>query len=96
MVEMSDLEPGMKVRIVSTRDTYDGSWNAAGEMDHWLGQVMTVRSVDVDTCKMEEDIDDRSDGEEGWFWYPQMIECIVECKDTEFEPNESLDDLLIF
>lgn len=33
------LKPGDKVRIANKRG---GTWNSDGEMDHWMGKVMTV------------------------------------------------------
>ena len=64
---------GDKVRIVSKWG--DGCrQNSNGEMDKWLGKVMTIISVDYDReCyKMKEDKSER-DGY-GWFWYENSIE----------------------
>lgn len=79
MVNAEDLYPGCKVRIVD-------KWvpgcreNSGGEMDCWLGKVMTVGKIyivgrEVSYVKMEED------GQKGrhWFWYlPAIAEIITE------------------
>lgn len=49
-------------------------WNQNGEMDHWLGKVMTIRSYDNNDnmYKMYEDIYER-DGL-GWWWPEEDLE----------------------
>jgi hypothetical protein len=105
MVPIADLCVGDRVKIVDAwpvsgpaygRETYDGG------MDHWLGQVVTIRSVSInpDTddpysvetrAKIEEDRNEYVG--DGWFWFPEMIECIVE-DEPEFLPSDqSLDSL---
>lgn len=67
---------GDRVRIVS-------KWrkgcrqNDFGEMNKWLGKVMTIRSVDYpNLCyKMNEDEDER--GGLGWVWFENSIEGLV-------------------
>ena len=90
MVDVKTLSPGDTVKIV-------GEWcsgchqNNDGEMDHWLGKMMTVREVvdDGDSygmyVEMEEDINEY-DGD-GWDWFPAAIECVISCaadNDNEF------------
>lgn len=53
--------------------------SSKGEMDKWLGKVMTVRAVEHCTgfCfyRMEEDSDENiSETECGWMWFPTAIE----------------------
>lgn len=53
--------------------------NSDGFMDHWLGQVMTIREVYVNRLhpyyRMEEDKGEHAG--HGWFWYPKMIYCAL-------------------
>ena len=70
--EFKRLKVGDKVKIVSKREGDD--WNEDGEMDKWLGKVMTIRKIhdnNNDACKMEED---KTEFCGGWYWYPYMIE----------------------
>lgn len=67
---MSKYKVGDKVRIVS--EWNEGCWqNKEGEMDKWLGKVMTIRKVNDDHYLMEEDNMDR-DGM-GWCWLDACI-----------------------
>ena len=62
---------GDKVRIVS--EWGEGCCqNLNGEMDKWLGKVMTVRGVVATTYRMVEDIEDNDWG--GWYWKENCIE----------------------
>ena len=62
---------GDKVRIVS--EWGKGCWqNLNGEMDKWLGKVMTVRRVGATTYRMVEDTEDNDWG--GWVWKENCIE----------------------
>lgn len=88
MVQMEDLYPGMRVRIVDRRNDRNAPWNSSGKMDHWLGKIMTVRSVNERCAHMEED---RNEREGGWAWYPHMIECIEE--DEKMPDAPALDNL---
>lgn len=81
MIEISKLSPGDKVKIVD--EWCDGCWqNSNGDMDHWLGEIMTVREVyKPDDCVlMEEDIHECYGGG-GWHWYSPAIDYIVEPED---------------
>ena len=62
---------GDKVRIVSEwgKGCYQ---NSNGEMDKWLGKVMTVRDVGATTYRMVEDTEDNDWG--GWYWKENCIE----------------------
>lgn len=87
MVDINILCPGDKVRIVSKWNPrcYE---NRAGEMDEYLGKIMTVKSVDYDTACMFED---------GgmWSWYPAAIDEIVDECDIEPATQEELLALLM-
>lgn len=78
--EFKKLKPGDKVRIVKKRVA---GMNIAGEMDKWLGTVMTVRKVLVGDVQMEEDKGERKD--RGWFWNRQMIEYKVRREDSRID-----------
>lgn len=87
MVDISTLCTGDKVRIVS-KWGYGCYENLDGEMDKYLGKIMTVKSVDTDTVRMFED------GEE-WYWYPDAIDDIVDECDAEPATQEELLALLM-
>ena len=65
---------GDKVRIVSKWG--EGCCHSQnGEMDKWLGKVMTVRYVGIKLYRMVEDIEDNEWG--GWIWTERSIEGIA-------------------
>lgn len=79
MVNLSDLSPGMIVKIVDNWNENTGQ-NTSGLMDKYLGTFMTVREVHSIDVLMEEDQNDRitSDGKKfGWYWNRYTIEYIV-------------------
>lgn len=78
--EFKKLKPGDKVRIVKKRVA---GMNMDGEMDKWLGTVMTVRKMLVGGVQMEEDKGERKD--RGWFWNRQMIEYKVRREDSRID-----------
>ena len=66
---------GDKVKIVSEK-TGDG-WNSHGEMDKWLGKVMTIREITEDDCYLMEEDDCEGIFANGWYWSEYMVECKV-------------------
>lgn len=69
---MSLYNVGDRVRIIDDWELGDGSEAPTGEMDHWLGQVMTIRELYGAGCyKMEEDVSEHRG--EGWFWSDALI-----------------------
>lgn len=73
---MAKYKIGDKVRIKKVEEC-DGSltWNHNGEMDHWCGQIMTIREIDPDgDYRMEEDINENNGG---WFWKEEWLEPIT-------------------
>lgn len=75
--EFNKLKPGDKVRIVSER--VDGM-NMSGEMDKWLGKVMTVRGRwNEYSIQMEED---KNENIGGWLWGRNMIRHKVSLRNT--------------
>ena len=91
MVYIKTLVPGDCVKIVDR--WVDGCHaNPDGEMDHWLGKIMTVREVWNDYVKMEEDIEEWNGG---WSWFSPALDCIVENDDTTFPPPADLLSFLL-
>lgn len=77
---------GDRVRIVNHRT---GHMNPDGEMDKWLGKVMTIRRVDehlLNPYKMEEDQDEFGGG--GWFWGDEMIAGLADTLTVEIDPAD--------
>lgn len=69
---MSKYNVGDRVRIIASWELGDGSEASCGEMDHWLGQVMTIRMQLSDGCyKMDEDVCENHG--DGWFWDDALI-----------------------
>ena len=65
---------GDRVRITTDKSKSD-KWNKRGEMDKWLGKVMTIRDVVAGCYSMEEDYNEYLDG---WFWYEDMIDGLAD------------------
>lgn len=76
MVEISTLSPGDRVRIISDWSLGDGSQNRGGQMDHWLGRVMTVRRINPRRADVFMVEDDGENGGDGWYWSGALIECL--------------------
>ena len=70
---MSKYRAGDKVRIVDHRTD---NMNPLGEMDKWLGKVMTIRGLDWFGYRMEEDYGEYYGY--GWQWEDSMISGLVE------------------
>lgn len=79
MVNISDLSPGMVVKIVDYWNENTGQ-NTSGLMDKYLGSFMTIKEVKSFDILMEEDQNDRitSTGKKfGWYWNKYTIDYIV-------------------
>ena len=70
---MAKYKVGDKVRIVDHRTD---NMNTFGEMDKWLGKVMTIRGLFLRGYVMEEDYGEY--GGTGWYWDDGMIAGLVE------------------
>ena len=73
-----DLRPGDKVRIVD--EWVVGSsgifrHNFSGQMDKWLGSVVTISSVHSPYAGMSGYYRIAEDCEK-WSWFPEMISCV--------------------
>ncbi len=70
---MAKYKVGDKVRIVDHRTD---NMNPFGEMDEWLGKVMTIRDVFLSGYRMKEDCGKY--GGCGWYWDDSMISGLAE------------------
>ena len=70
---MAKYKVGDKVRIVDHRTD---NMNPFGEMDKWLGKVMTIRGLFLRGYVMEEDYGEY--GGTGWYWDDGMIAGLAE------------------
>lgn len=86
MVDIDRLYKGARVLIVD-------DWvpphreNFHGDMDRYLGTVMTVKDLFDYKVKMEEDAHDPN-REGGWNWFPEMIAEI--CDNIMWDEDESI------
>ena len=73
---MAKYKVGDKVRIKKVEECeHSFAWNHDGKMDHWCGQIMTIRSIYNEiSYEMEEDINE-NDG--GWSWSESWIEPVT-------------------
>lgn len=74
---MAKYKVGDKVRVKKTATCECSiSWNNNGKMDHWRGQIMTIRSLLNETgYKMVEDINENGGG---WRWHEYWLEPITD------------------
>lgn len=70
---MAKYKCGDKVRIVDLRTD---NMNHFGEMDKWLGKVMTIRRLFLSGYRMEEDCGENYG--RGWYWVDSMISGLAE------------------
>lgn len=83
---------GDRIRIVSEWPQ-DGLQNGDGEMDHWLGREMTIRSVMDEYYKMVEDRKEHAGY--GWLWYENMVEGLADEVTEAIDLPAELDTILI-
>ena len=74
---MAKYNVGDKVRVKKVvKGTYPFSWNRDGEMDHWCGQIMTIRAIESNGAyRMKEDFNENNNI--GWFWKEDWLEPIT-------------------
>ena len=93
MVEIEDLEVGMKVKIVDQWNAHTCQ-NPDGRMDRWLGQIVTVAEVQLGSngdgyIFIEED---KLEDYGHWYWNKHCIDYIVQCEDlTDNDPSSKAD-----
>lgn len=86
MVNVFNLMPGDRVMIV-TKWPPAGKQDPRGGMDHWLGKIMTVRSICDDCVKMEEDRGEFMG--DGWYWFAELLDGIVlPDSELQFDPAD--------
>lgn len=84
VVNIWELSPGMRVKVVDEwEDPIDGAQNHSGRMDRYLGTIMTVRKVSGDYVQMEEDRRDPESFNDGWLWFAELLDCIIESDTVE-------------
>lgn len=71
---------GDRVKIVSKKND-SGAWNLNGNMDCWLGKIMTIEKVCYSNSAYEM-IEDNGD----WDWYEDMIEGLAEFTKDDLKP----------
>ena len=88
MVDLSNVTIGDRVKIVDEWTKEDLSYrvNPEGGMDHWRGQILTVREVWDDRCLMVEDKDEWKGN--GWSWFPELLDMVVEDFVIRFDEDE--------
>lgn len=66
---------GDRVRIFQKLQDH---WNSSGKMDHWLGQVVTIKGIvdcgTIPTYKIEEDVEEWMGY--GWVWREDCLELV--------------------
>lgn len=96
MVNVTELAPGVQVRISDDDTLFQSSWKR-----QFLGQIMTVRKVEFNpylletVVRMEEDVGFNERGKilpRGFIWRLSAIDCVV---GVTVEPDTSdMDDFL--
>lgn len=66
---------GDRVRIITDKSK-GGIWSLNGEMDKYLGKVMTIKYIAENYYKMEEDC--REHRGNGWLWDDDMIDGLAD------------------
>lgn len=85
---MAKYKVGDKVRIVDHRTD---KMNIFGEMDKWLGKVMTIRARFSSGYEMKEDCGEN--GGYGWYWDDSMISGLAE-SDREYTVELRFDGMI--
>ena len=69
----------VKIRYFNKIPDY---WNSYGRMNHWMGQIVTIRKIleDDETYRIEED---KKEHYGGWYW-----------KESDFIPLDSIEMLI--
>lgn len=74
--EFEQLKPGTRLKFKDAWPKYAEWPNEEGQMDHWLGQIVTFRYHEYDEVfRIEEDVEEHYGG---WFWNMEIIEYVVE------------------
>lgn len=88
MVNISDLKAGDVIRVVDEWNSESGE-NKGGEMDTYLGQLLTVKAVFGDPASWSIRPYVRVEEDHGrWFWYDAAIAEVVTSDVDEHECEE--------
>ena len=86
---MAKYKVGDKVRIVDHRTN---NMNPFGEMDEWLGKVMTIKDLSWFGYWMEEDYGEYMGN--GWMWDDSMISGLAEPKQEPYTVELRFDGMI--
>ena len=91
--EVRELPCGTKLKFLDAWPE-GAEWpNSSGEMDHWLGQVVTLKG----TAKHQSYFHIEEDSNEyfgGWFWHAEIVEYIVdEGEEFDIAPESDFSNL---
>lgn len=75
-----ELKPGCLVRLKNERGN---CWNWAGEMDRYIGRLVTISNIHQDDYDIFEIIQDSDDSENVWFFGIEDIQEVVSVPLTE-------------
>lgn len=93
-IPVDEFKPGDKVRI--KKDSPKNGWNMYGKMDHWMGKVMTIMSIDGYYFTMKEDQCENNGS--GWTWVAEDFERVKEGENDmkkDFAISDMKDGMLI-
>lgn len=87
MVNIDDLSPGMRLKIVDSWNSHSNE-NSEGLMDKYLGLIVTILKIDGRTIYIEEDSGDCEFQWGGhWAWNSYCFDYIVDSNEPDFEPS---------
>lgn len=82
-----NLKVGDKVKLKNRRGSY---WNQEGEMDKYMGKVVTISNIYSFTERQVFTIkeDDGNNWFKKWYFFSEDIECVVKQKHFKSLPND--------
>ena len=84
---MSKFKVGDVVRVKSL-DECSKSYCWSSCMNHWCDKLMTIKKIDGDSYKMEEDYDDN---EGGWFWKEDVLDPVTYFTKDDFKTGMTVE-----
>lgn len=78
-----ELKVGQKVKV-RNYDKRPISWNSDGKMDKYMGKAVTIRAIEGNKVRIEED---KSDRKYGWIW---NIEDFIPAKFTKSDLKDGM------
>lgn len=91
MVDIQDLRPGMRVKIID-KWVQNCNQNQDGRMDKYLGKIVTILEVLYGSAIIKEDTGEGPRHQNGhWRWNKYCLDYIV-CDEDEFEDFEASTD----